>query len=305
MRIAFAGTPLAAVPTLTALLASDHEVALVVTRPDAPAGRGRALTASPVADAAGVSGVPVLKTSHLAEHKEKFADVDCVIVVAFGAMVPRDLLAVPKHGWINVHFSLLPQWRGAAPVQRALEAGDSITGVTVFQLDAGMDTGPIYTSLPFDIEPTVNTSELLLDLSSLGVQAVISAISQIENGDSPKVQSSDGARRANKLSTEEAQINWSKNSLEIVNKIRAFYPNPGAWSTFRAMKIKIESAKVSELILKPGVIALQGRSVIVGTGNGAIELLSVKAAGKSAMSAQDWANGQHLLPNEKFEQLNG
>ena len=305
MRICIAATPSVAIPTLEALLASDHEIVSVITRPDAPAGRGRGLKSSAVSDWASANGIKLHKPESIEEISLLVAASDLVITIGFGVLLPETTLNIPKHGFINLHFSLLPRWRGAAPVQRALEAGDSITGVTVFQLDAGMDTGPIYTSLPFDIEPTVNTSELLLDLSSLGVQAVISAISQIENGDSPKVQSSDGARRANKLSTEEAQINWSKNSLEIVNKIRAFYPNPGAWSTFRAMKIKIESAKVSELILKPGVIALQGRSVVVGTGNGAIELLSVKAAGKSAMSAQDWANGQHLLPNEKFEQLNG
>ena len=305
MRICIAATPSVAIPTLEALLASDHEIVSVITRPDAPAGRGRGLKSSAVSDWASANGIKLHKPESIDEISLLVAASDLVITIGFGVLLPETTLNIPKHGFINLHFSLLPRWRGAAPVQRALEAGDSITGVTVFQLDAGMDTGPIYTSLPFDIEPTVNTSELLLDLSSLGVQAVISAISQIENGDSPKVQSSDGARRANKLSTEEAQINWSKNSLEIVNKIRAFYPNPGAWSTFRAMKIKIESAKVSELILKPGVIALQGRSVVVGTGNGAIELLSVKAAGKSAMSAQDWANGQHLLPNEKFEQLIG
>lgn len=305
MRICIAATPSVAIPTLEAILASDHEIVSVITRPDAPAGRGRGLKSSAVSDWASANGIKLHKPESIDEISLLVAASDLVITIGFGVLLPETTLNIPKHGFINLHFSLLPRWRGAAPVQRALEAGDSITGVTVFQLDAGMDTGPIYTSLPFDIEPSVNTSELLLDLSSLGVQAVLSAISQIENGESPKVQSGDGATRANKLSTEEAQINWSKNSLEIVNKIRAFYPNPGAWSTFRAMKIKIESAKVSELILKPGVIALQGRSVVVGTGNGAIELLSVKAAGKSAMSAQDWANGQHLLPNEKFEQLIG
>jgi methionyl-tRNA formyltransferase len=305
VRICIAATPSVAIPTLEAILASDHEIVSVITRPDAPAGRGRGLKSSAVSDWASANGITLHKPESIDEIPLLVAASDLVITIGFGVLLPETTLNIPKHGFINLHFSLLPRWRGAAPVQRALEAGDSITGVTVFQLDAGMDTGPIYTSLPFDIEPSVNTSELLLDLSSLGVQAVLSAISQIENGESPKVQSGDGATRANKLSTEEAQINWSKNSLEIVNKIRAFYPNPGAWSTFRAMKIKIESAKVSELILKPGVIALQGRSVVVGTGNGAIELLSVKAAGKSAMSAQDWANGQHLLPNEKFEQLNG
>jgi len=305
VRICIAATPSVAIPTLEALLASDHEIVSVITRPDAPAGRGRGLKSSAVSDWASANGIKLHKPESIEEISLLVAASDLVVTIGFGVLLPETTLNIPKHGFINLHFSLLPRWRGAAPVQRALEAGDSITGVTVFQLDAGMDTGPMYTSLPFDIEPSVNTSELLSDLASLGVQAVLEAISQIENGEKPKVQSVDGATRANKLSTEEAQIDWSKDSLVIVNKIRAFYPNPGAWSTFRAVKIKIESAKVSELILKPGVIALQGRSVVVGTGNGAIELVKVKAAGKSAMSAQDWANGQHLLADEEFEQSNG
>jgi methionyl-tRNA formyltransferase len=305
VRICIAATPSVAIPTLEALLASGHQIVSVITRPDAPAGRGRDLKSSAVSDWARSKGVELHKPESIDEIASLVSQCDLVVTIGFGVLLPEKTLNIPKHGFINLHFSLLPRWRGAAPVQRALEAGDSITGVTVFKLDAGMDTGPIYTSLPFDIDPSVDTSELLSDLASLGVQAVLDAISLIERGDNPKVQSSDGATRANKLSTEEAQIDWSLDSLVIVNKIRAFYPNPGAWSTFRAMKIKIESAKVSELILKPGVIALQGRSVVVGTGNGAIELVKVKAAGKSAMSAQDWANGQHLLANEKFEHSNG
>ena len=305
MRICIAATPSVAIPTLEALLASGHQIVSVITRPDAPAGRGRDLKSSAVSDWARSKGVELHKPESIDEIASLVSQCDLVVTIGFGVLLPEKTLNIPKHGFINLHFSLLPRWRGAAPVQRALEAGDSITGVTVFKLDAGMDTGPIYTSLPFDIDPSVDTSELLSDLASLGVQAVLDAISLIERGDNPKVQSSDGATRANKLSTEEAQIDWSLDSLVIVNKIRAFYPNPGAWSTFRAMKIKIESAKVSELILKPGVIALQGRSVVVGTGNGAIELVKVKAAGKSAMSAQDWANGQHLLADEEFEQSYG
>jgi len=305
VRICIAATPSVAIPTLEALLASGHQIVSVITRPDAPAGRGRDLKSSAVSDWARSKGVELHKPESIDEIASLVSQCDLVVTIGFGVLLPEKTFSIPKHGFINLHFSLLPRWRGAAPVQRALEAGDSITGVTVFKLDAGMDTGPIYTSLPFDIDPSVDTSELLSDLASLGVQAVLDAISLIERGDNPKVQSSDGATRANKLSTEEAQIDWSLDSLVIVNKIRAFYPNPGAWSTFRAMKIKIESAKVSELILKPGVIALQGRSVVVGTGNGAIELVKVKAAGKSAMSAQDWANGQHLLADEEFEQSNG
>jgi methionyl-tRNA formyltransferase len=298
-------TPSVAIPTLEALLASDHEIVSVISRPDAPAGRGRGLKSSAVSDWASCNGIELHKPESIDEISLLVAESDLVVTIGFGVLLPETTLNIPKHGFINLHFSLLPRWRGAAPVQRALEAGDTVTGVTVFKLDAGMDTGPIYTASTVDVDPIINTPELLAELSSIGVQAVLDAISLIEKGESPEVQSNNGATRANKLSTEEAQIDWSKNSLEIVNKIRAFYPNPGAWSTFREAKIKIDAARVSESILKPGEIALQGRSVLVGTGNGAIELLSVKAAGKSAMSAQDWANGQHLLANEKFEQLNG
>jgi methionyl-tRNA formyltransferase len=305
VRICIAATPSVAVPTLDALFESEHQIISVITRPDAPAGRGRGLKSSAVSDWATSKGVELHKPESNDEISLLVAKCDLVITIGFGVLLPETVLDIPQHGFINLHFSLLPRWRGAAPVQRALEAGDSTTGVTVFKLDAGMDTGPIYTSIPFDISPTTNTPDLLENLALLGVQAVLDTISLIESGQSPKIQSKEGATRANKLTSEEAQIDWSKGSLAIVNKARAFYPNPGAWSTFREAKIKIDAARVSESILKPGEIAFQDRSVVVGTGNGAIELLNLKPAGKSAMSAQDWANGQHLRANEKFEQLNG
>ena len=305
MRICIAATPSVAIPTLEALLASDHEIVSVISRPDAPAGRGRGLKSSAVSDWASANGIELHKPESIDEISLLVAESDLVITIGFGVLLPETTLNIPKHGFINLHFSLLPRWRGAAPVQRALEAGDTVTGVTVFKLDAGMDTGPIYTASTVNIDRMINTPELLADLSSIGVQAILDAIALIDKGESPKVQSNDGATRANKLSTEEAQINWSEDSLAIVNKIRAFYPNPGAWSTFREAKIKIDAARVGESTLDPGEITLQGRSVLVGTGNGAIELLNLKPAGKSAMSAQDWANGQHLRANEKFEQLNG
>jgi len=305
VRICIAATPSVAIPTLEALLASDHEIVSVISRPDAPAGRGRGLKSSAVSDWASANGIELHKPESIDEISLLVAESDLVITIGFGVLLPETTLNIPKHGFINLHFSLLPRWRGAAPVQRALEAGDTVTGVTVFKLDAGMDTGPIYTASTVNIDRMINTPELLADLSSIGVQAILDAIALIDKGESPKVQSNDGATRANKLSTEEAQINWSEDSLAIVNKIRAFYPNPGAWSTFREAKIKIDAARVGESTLDPGEITLQGRSVLVGTGNGAIELLNLKPAGKSAMSAQDWANGQHLRANEKFEQLNG
>ena len=305
MRICIAATPSVAIPTLEALLASEHEIVSVITRPDAPAGRGRGLKSSAVSDWATANGVDLHKPESIDEISLLVGESDLVVTIGFGVLLPERTLNIPKYGFINLHFSLLPRWRGAAPVQRALEAGDTTTGVTVFKLDAGMDTGPIYTCSTVDIDPMINTPELLAALASVGVQAVLDAISLIEKGESPRGQLNDGATRANKLSTDESQIDWSQNSLAIVNKIRAFYPNPGAWSTFRGAKIKIDAAVVSQSVLKPGEIALQGRSVLVGTGNGTIELLNVKPAGKNAMSAQDWANGQHLLGDEKFEQLNG
>ena len=305
MRICIAATPSVAVPTLDALLASGHQIVSVITRPDAPAGRGRNLKSSAVSDWASLNKVQLHKPESNDEISLLVAQCDLVVTIGFGVLLPETVLNIPKFGFINLHFSLLPRWRGAAPVQRALEAGDSTTGVTVFKLDAGMDTGPIYTSLPFDISPTTNTADLLENLASLGVQAVLDAISLIESGQSPKVQSSEEATRAYKLTSEEAQIDWSQGSLAIVNKVRAFYPNPGAWSIFRGIKIKIDAAIVNESILKPGEIALQDKAVLVGTGDGAIELLTIKPAGKSAMSAGAWANGQHLLSHEKFEQFNG
>jgi len=305
VRICIAATPSVALPTLDALMASGHQIISVITRPDAPAGRGREMKSSAVSDWATSNGVDLHKPESVSEISALVSQCDLVITIGFGLLLPEAVLNIPKYGFINLHFSLLPRWRGAAPVQRALEAGDTTTGVTVFKLDAGMDTGPIYTSLPFEISTTVNTPELLNGLALLGVKAVLDAISLIESGEKPQVQSSEGATRANKLTSEEAQIDWSQNSSAIVNKIRAFFPNPGAWSTFRQVKIKINSAIVSETILKVGEIALAGKSVLVGTGSGAIELLTVKAAGKSAMSASDWANGQHLLAKEKFEQSNG
>jgi methionyl-tRNA formyltransferase len=305
VRICIAATPRVAVPTLDALFESGHQIISVITRPDAPAGRGRNLKSSAVSDWANSNKVQLHKPESIEEISILVAQCDLVITIGFGLLLPEKVLNIPKFGFINLHFSLLPRWRGAAPVQRALEAGDHTTGVTVFKLDAGMDTGPIYTSLPFNISPTTNTPDLLENLASLGVQAVLDTISLIESGQSPKIQSKEGATRANKLTSEEAQIDWSKGSLAIVNKVRAFYPNPGAWSTFREVKIKIDAATINESILKPGEVALQGKTVLVGTGDGAIELLTVKPAGKSSMSAGAWANGQHLLSNEKFEQFNG
>jgi methionyl-tRNA formyltransferase len=305
VRICIAATPSVALPTLNALLASEHEIISVITRPDAPAGRGRSMKASAVAQWAIDNEVALHKPNSTDEIATLVASCDLVVTIGFGLLLPETILTIPKFGFINLHFSVLPRWRGAAPVQRALEAGDTSTGVTVFQLDAGMDTGAIYSSIPIEIDSTVNTPQLLEQLSILGVSAVIDAISAIEYGQQPRTQSIEGATRANKLTSEEAQIDWSKSSLSIVNKIRAFYPNPGAWSNFRGSKIKVDAAVIHQEILKHGEISLQDKKVLVGTGDGSIELLTVKPSGKNQMSAQSWANGLHLSSDEKFEHDNG
>ena len=305
MRICIAATPSVALPTLDALLKSKHEIISVITRPDAPAGRGRALRASVVSDWAIANSVEVHKPNTTDEIASLVVHCDLVVTIGFGVLLPEAILNVPKNGFINLHFSLLPRWRGAAPVQRALEAGDTSTGVTVFKLDAGMDTGPVYTSVPFDISGNANSSELLDQLSKLGVTAVIDAISAIENGQAPRAQSLEGATKANKLSSQEAQIDWSKSSAVVLNKVRAFNPNPGAWSVFRGIKIKVQSGISSDAVLKPGEISVQEKKVLVGTGDGAVELLRVKPSGKSEMSAHSWVNGQHLGPDERFERVDG
>jgi len=296
VRIAFAGTPLAAVPTLTALLASEHDVAFVVTRPDAPAGRGRTLMASPVAEAAGVSGVPVLKTAHLSEHKAKFADVDCVIVVAFGAMVPRDLLTVPKHGWINVHFSLLPQWRGAAPVQYALLSGDEFTGVTTFQIDEGLDTGPVLAYLTTPIQPSETASELLDRLSIEGAQLALATLSGISNGSIlPLHQPIDGISHAPKITVADARVRWNEPALAIERRIRAVTKEPGAWTMFGETRIKLNPVSVSPHVsdLAPGVVEIRDGEVLVGTGSHAVALSEVHEAGRNITPAKVWLGNQN------------
>ena len=295
MRIAFAGTPLAAVPTLTALLASNHEVALVVTRPDAPAGRGRTLTASPVADVAGVSGIPVLKTSHLAEHKDTFADIDCVVVVAFGAMVPRELLDVPKHGWINVHFSLLPQWRGAAPVQYAILSGDEFTGVTTFRIDEGLDTGPMLAYLTTQIHPSETSTELLDRLSIEGAQLALATLAGIENGSIlPLHQPIDGISNAPKITVADAKIRWNDPALAVDRRIRAVTKEPGAWTTFGEVRIKLQPVTVSPHVtdLVPGEVVMRDGEVLVGTGSHAIALSEVQEAGRNLTDAKAWFKNQ-------------
>lgn len=301
MRIAVAATPGVAIPTLDALLASEHELICVITRPDAPAGRGRALQSTAVANWAEVNSVKLFKPETSQSLGELVAGLDLVVTIGYGLLLPTDVLEKPTHGFINLHFSLLPRWRGAAPVQRAIEAGDSITGVTVFQLDAGMDTGPIYLSAQIPLSSTTTADQLFDSLANLGVEPVLKTLDLIERGDRPSPQEDAGATRAYKLSKEEGLIDWNLDAEVINRKVNAFSPDPGAWSNFRGQVIKINKMRFSNEVVNAGVLKAVDKSVYIGTATSALELLEVTPSGKSQMSAFSWANGARLTATDMFQ----
>jgi len=302
VQIAVAATPEVALPTLEALLASGHDLVAVITQPDRPAGRGLALKESPVAIWAKDRGITVRKPVDQEELKFAVADVDLVITIGFGVIIKEEVLKIPRHGFLNLHFSLLPKWQGAAPVQRAIEAGDQTTGVTVFKLDKGMDTGPIYRQKEIAMPDEATTSSLLQDLAIIGAPVVLDAIIAIESDETPLVQSEIGRSRAEKLSKDEGRIDWQLPSKKIERKIRAFYPAPGAWTTFRDEALKIESANARESKAgQPGQIVLEGRELFVGTSEGSLQIFTVKPAGKASMPAMDWVNGARLEPEARFK----
>jgi len=301
VRIAVAATPAVAIPTLDALLASEHKLVSVITKADAPAGRGRTLHSSPVADWAGTNKVKVFKPESKEDLGELVKGLDLVVTIGYGLLIPAEILKIPRHGFINLHFSLLPRWRGAAPVQRAIEAGDSITGVTVFQLDAGMDTGPIYQSVQIPLSSTTTSEDLFNILAKLGVDPVIKTLDQISRGVEPAAQSRDGVTGANKLSKEEGRIDWNSDAESILRKIRAFDPNPGAWSQFRGQVLKINKARLSNESAPTAVLRSKEKSIFVGTSTSALELLEVTPAGKAQMLATAWANGARLSANDLLQ----
>ena len=301
MRIAVAATPEVAIPTLDALLASKHELLCVITRPDAPAGRGRALQSTPVANWAETNNVQLFKPETSQSLGELIKDLDLVVTIGYGLLLPLEILEMPKHGFINLHFSLLPRWRGAAPVQRAIEAGDNVTGVTVFQLDAGMDTGPIYVSEQIPLSVSTTADQLFQSLANLGVGPVLKTLDLIERGDTPSPQEDVGATRAYKLSKEEGLIDWNSDAEVINRKINAFNPDPGAWSNFRGQVIKINRVRVSNESAEAGVLKAVAKSIFIGTATSALELLEVTPSGKAQMSATSWANGARLNATDMLQ----
>ena len=301
MRLGVAATPEVAIPTLEWLHSSKHTIELIITQPDKPAGRGRVLTQTPVADWAEQNKIEVVKPSSSAELIGVIDNLDCVITIGYGVLLPQAVLDLPRHGFLNLHFSLLPQYRGAAPAQYALLHGVEKTGVTVFQLDKGMDTGPIFSQIEVAIDPQWRSFELLKVLAERGVEAVDQALEMIAQEKSPTPQTGTPSF-APKISKQDALLDFTKDSVTVVNAIRAYTYEPGAWSLWNSEPFKVSAAISAQAhSLSPSTIAVINNCVFVGCGNGTtIELLRVVPAGKKEMAAIDWARGARLNGGESF-----
>ena len=297
MRVVFAGTPEVALPALRAVAASRHELVAVVTRPDARQGRSKRLVPSPVASWAETQGIETLKPASpsapdFATRLRELAP-DCCPVVAYGALIPEDVLAIPSHGWVNVHFSLLPAWRGAAPVQRGILAGDNEIGITIFDLVPALDAGDIYLQESSPLADTETSGEVLTRLAHRGAGLLVQVLDAIESGAATaEPQPTAGITLAPKLTVADAQIDWTRSAVEIDRLIRACNPNPVAWTTHRSERFKVHLGRAQAgTILAPGVIDVGRHTVNVGTSRGVIELITVQPAGKRAMPAADWGRG--------------
>lgn len=307
MKLVFAGTPEVAVPALDALIASGrHEVAAVVTRPDAPAGRGRRLVASPVAERAEEAGIEVLKPVRPRdpEFQARLREIgpDCCPVVAYGALIPKSAIEIPRHGWVNLHFSLLPAWRGAAPVQHSIMAGDQVTGASTFQIEEGLDSGPVYGILTEEVRPTDTSGDLLTRLAFAGSGLLAATMDGIEDGTLRAVeQPVDGISLAPKITVENARIDWTAPAMRVDRVVRGCTPAPGAWTVFRGERLKLISVGLvpDRTDLAPGVLAPAKNNVYVGTGSHAVELLWVQPQGKKPMRGADWARGVRIAPGER------
>jgi methionyl-tRNA formyltransferase len=301
MRVVFAGTPEPALPALQAIAESKHELVGVITRPDAPAGRGRKLVASPVAQLAETLGVPVLKPEHPRDpafQAELAAlEPDCCPVVAYGALLPTSALEIPRHGWVNLHFSVLPQWRGAAPVQHALFAGDEVTGATTFRIVKELDAGPTFGLMTQLIHDDDTAGTLLAKLAEGGAGLLVATLDGIEDGSlEAREQPAEGISFAPKILVEHARIDWDDPALAIDRRIRACTPGPGAWTTFGGERMKIGPITMGAYPadsepLAPGVLVVTKSAVYVGTATEPVRLGEVKAFGKKQMPAADWARG--------------
>jgi methionyl-tRNA formyltransferase len=315
MRLVFVGTPDPACRSLERLVASRHSVVAVITRPDARRGRGRALSSSPVADLAGDLGIPVLRPTTLREPSlvDDLAalEPDCCPVVAYGGLVPPSLLELPRHGWVNLHFSLLPSWRGAAPVQHAILHGDDVTGASTFRLTEGLDTGPVYGTVTESISPDDVSGELLNRLAVAGAELLVRTMDGIEDGSlRPIEQSVEGVSLAPKLTVDDARVRWHEPALAVDRRIRACSPEPGAWTERAGERLGVRQVRLvsppgpadalwnTSEPLTAGTVRVTKRAVFVGTGSVPVQLEQVQPSGKNVMAAADWARGARLVDGE-------
>jgi methionyl-tRNA formyltransferase len=302
MRLAFAGTPAAALPTLDALLASRHEVAAVISRPDARAGRGRLLAPSPVTRRAAAAGIEILRPDRPGDpdflDRLRAIGPDCCPVVAYGALVPQSALSIPQHGWVNLHFSVLPAWRGAAPVQHAILHGDDVTGATTFRLVKELDAGPVFGVLTEPIRPSDTAGDVLDRLSSAGADLMVATLDGIESGAlAAREQPSDGVSLAPKVTPADARVDWHAPAMAIDRLVRACTPEPGAWTELDGTRLNmwpVGLAGVGAESLAAGEVRALRDRVLVGTATVPVVLGDVQAHGKRRMSAADWARGARL-----------
>jgi methionyl-tRNA formyltransferase len=311
--LVFAGTPVTAVPSLDLLLRSErHEVVAVVTRPDRPAGRGRTLTPSPVRQRAEEADVEVLTPERASDpdflQRLRAIAPDCCPVVAYGALLKPEALAIPPHGWVNLHFSLLPAWRGAAPVQHALLAGDDMTGASTFLIEEGLDTGPVFGMFTTTIGPRETTGELLARLAVDGAGLLLATLDGIEDGTLiPQPQSPDGVSHAPKFTVDDARVDWSAPALRIDRLVRACTPDPGAWTTFRDRRVKLgpllpldDDADIAPAAPPGTIVVAASDDVVVATGSTWVRLGDVRPEGKPVMNAGAWLRGARLAPGDAF-----
>jgi methionyl-tRNA formyltransferase len=306
MRVVFAGTPETALPALDAIAASSHDLVGVVTRPDAPAGRGRKLTPSPVAQRADELGLPVLKPGRPRE--PEFLDdlralaPECCPVVAYGALLPQSALDIPPHGWVNLHFSVLPAWRGAAPVQHAIRAGDEVSGATTFRIVKELDAGPTFGVMTETIRRDDTAGDLLARLAEGGAGLLLATLDGIAEGSlEAREQPADGVSFAPKIQVDDARIDWADPAAAIDRQIRACTPFPGAWTTYDGERLKVGPVTPVEADLAPGILEITKSAVLVGTAGGAVRLGEVKPHGRRQMAAADWARGVHFAPGAAFQ----
>ena len=299
MKVLIASSSFVSKPLISLLSSSnEHELLGLITNPDKATGRGMNIVPNELASWGMSNGINVLKPIGRDNLKDviKTLNPEIVITIAYGQIIPEDLLNLPKYGWINVHFSSLPRWRGAAPVQWAILSSDTESGVTVFKLDKGMDTGPVYLTKTVSIEPNETTELLLTRLSNIGADLAIQSLAVIQSGTEPVAQLNSGVTLAPKITKNDGKINWHENTSEIFNRYRALAGNPGIWTLLGEVRLKIDSLDISNRTekLSPSEVLISDEHLLVGANNGVIEIKTITPAGRSQMSAAEFIRG---LPN--------